>query len=82
MSGLHVYGVPIPDDEARAADDGTTVFEANDQPVTRFRTEQATPPHRCKCSHPRHAHRPDRRGRTVCFASAVCGCAEYREKAA
>lgn len=43
MSEFRFAGIPIPADVARAADDGTTVFEPGGPYVVRFRTESVKP---------------------------------------
>ena len=40
---FYLFGVPIPAETARAADDGTTVLEPCGRPVTRWRTQDAKP---------------------------------------
>lgn len=73
-AGFSLYGIPIPAEDARDADDGTTVFDADDQPVTRHRIN---PTRRCRCSHAKSQHT---RGAGQCW-STVCGCGSFREQA-
>jgi hypothetical protein len=43
MSRFTRYGVRIPDADVHAAEDGTVVIQADDQPVVRWRTSEVVP---------------------------------------
>jgi hypothetical protein len=74
-------GHPLRSDLPAAWPEGIPIREEPDGVhVYRDRTEEKVPVPRCVCTGLKSQHGTDRRGRPTCFHSAMCGCAQYREK--